>query len=710
MKIENIKINAYGNIENKEINLKDGINIIYGANESGKSTLLNYIMSSFYGISKTKDGKEYTDYDKYKPWNSQEFSGRIKYSLNNQETYEIFRDFNKKNPKIYNEKLEDITDTFEIDKKDGNKFFIEQTGVDKQTYLSTVVSMQQEVRLEEKDQNILIQKIANLAGTGEDNVSYKKAKEKLQNKIRDEIGTNKTTQRPINILQNEIEKIKNRIEEIKPSINKKYEIDNQKQEILEELKELNLEYKILMQLQEKEQNINNLEKEKELQQKNISENNKNIEELTKQKNAQTLEKEKYIERITNLTKEINKKEEQIEQIENKEKELENKHIENINAKKENKRDNIKIVLCVLIAIFMLSAIIGLVGLKNNLVAAISGIIAIILLVTLIQKNTKNKNAKKQLEKQKIEIEKIFTEKVKSLQEEKNKALEQKNEEMQGLEENSKYEKEIENKIAMLTGQIILLQKNNENIQKAGAETNTSIQELKSKNKEVIIEQYQNEIAREKLEKILNQSNVNISNLLEKINNKKINLKGLEIEENTVIPEIEKMATFKENLEEKQEEIQELKKQEEIIMLTMQNLDEAYEEMKTTITPKFTNNLSDTIQEISNKKYSKVTISDINGMVVENARGEYIEAGKLSTGTIDQLYLGLRLSMIDDISKETLPIILDETFAYFDNNRLENALSFLAKTLKNHQAIILTCSNREKEALEKIGIEYNLIKL
>ena len=317
---------------------------------------------------------------------------------------------------------------------------------------------------------------------------------------------------------------------------------------------------------------------------------------------------------------------------------------------------------------------------------------------------------KQLEKQKIEIEKIFTEKVKSLQQEKNKALEQKNEEMQGLEENSKYEKEIENKIAMLTGQIILLQKNNENIQKAGAETNTSIQELKSKNKEVIIEQYQNEIAREKLEKILNQSNVNISNLLEKINNKKINLKGLEIEENTVIPEIEKMATFKENLEEKQEEIQELKKQEEIIMLTMQNLDEAYEEMKTTITPKFTNNLSDTIQEISNKKYSKVTISDTNGMVVENARGEYIEAGKLSTGTIDQLYLGLRLSMIDDISKETLPIILDETFAYFDNNRLENALSFLAKTLKNHQAIILTCSNREKEALEKIGIEYNLIKL
>ena len=96
MKIENIKINAYGNLENKEINLKDKINIIHGANESGKSTLLNFIVSSFYGISKNKDGKELSDYDKYKPWNNEEFSGRIKYKLNNNEGYEVFRDFIQK--------------------------------------------------------------------------------------------------------------------------------------------------------------------------------------------------------------------------------------------------------------------------------------------------------------------------------------------------------------------------------------------------------------------------------------------------------------------------------------------------------------------------------------------------------------------------------------------------------------------------------------
>ena len=63
MKINNIKINAYGNIENKDIDLKDGINVIYGENESGKSTLLSYITNILYGISRTKDGKELSDFD-----------------------------------------------------------------------------------------------------------------------------------------------------------------------------------------------------------------------------------------------------------------------------------------------------------------------------------------------------------------------------------------------------------------------------------------------------------------------------------------------------------------------------------------------------------------------------------------------------------------------------------------------------------------------
>ena len=61
LKINKIKINSYGKIKNKEINLENNLNIIYGKNESGKSTLLSYIVNSFYGISKTKDGREISE-------------------------------------------------------------------------------------------------------------------------------------------------------------------------------------------------------------------------------------------------------------------------------------------------------------------------------------------------------------------------------------------------------------------------------------------------------------------------------------------------------------------------------------------------------------------------------------------------------------------------------------------------------------------------
>ena len=56
------------------------------------------------------------------------------------------------------------------------------------------------------------------------------------------------------------------------------------------------------------------------------------------------------------------------------------------------------------------------------------------------------------------------------------------------------------------------------------------------------------------------------------------------------------------------------------------------------------------------------------------------------------------------------IILDETFAYFDENRLENILRYLNENYKNRQIIMLTCTDREVKSLEKVGVEYNKIVL
>lgn len=699
MKIKNIKVNAYGNIENKDINLEEGINIIHGANESGKSTLLNYIISIFYGISRNKEGKALSDYEKYKPWSSNEFSGRISYKLENGEKYEIFRDFNKKNPKIYNDKLEDISDRFETDKKDGSKFFIEQMGIDKQMYLSTVVSTQEEVRLDEKNQNMLIQKIANLAGTGEDNVSYKKALIKLQEKIRDEIGTNKTSQKPINIIEKEIVEINNKIVETEKYRNRKYEIDAEKEQILSELKELEQQKQILQELQNSMKSEEETKNRLEIREKNRKDNIAKINELTNQKNTINAESERVQSAKNHMQDIIKGHKENIEKL--------NSEIEKIANEKEETQEKEKpsisfIVITVVLAIALICSIILI---KNYIVSGILGVAIIANIVFYVINKNKQKVNKAKL-REKINQEKQY--KREKLENQKQQIIANVNTTEKELEKQEEEEKQVNSELSMLKGQIILLEKNNEKITEEIEQDNKAIKEESNKNKQQIIEKYKDKNINDLL--YINDYQNCISKIEETINNNRIRIKGLEIEYNTIVPQLDEMVVLEEKREADKEKLAELREKESIINIAIENLMDAYEEMKTTITPKFTKNLSESIQKISSNKYNKVTINDENGMIIENNRGEYVEAIKLSTGTIDQLYLALRLSMIDELSKENLPIILDESFAYSDNNRLKNMLQYLTSDLNNHQTIIFTCTDREQKMLEAMNIPYNVVEL
>lgn len=709
MKIKNIKINAYGNIENRELNLKDNINIIHGENESGKSTLLSYIVNTLYGISKNKDGKEVSDYDKYKPWNNQEYSGKLSYELQNGEQYEIFRDFNKKNPKIYNSKLEDVTANFDTDKKEGSKFFVEQTGIDKQTYLSTVVSMQQEVRLEEKDQNILIQKIANLASSGEDNVSYKKAIQKLQEKIKDEIGTNKTAQKPINLIEKEINEISMKIEEIRPYQNRKYEIDGQKEEINYELEKLKIKKEILKELKENLQDCEMYKKEINIKENNKKQDTIKIGDLNDEKSKleeQLKIPQKQIEamqlNIESHQKEQEKVNQEIDQINEKIKQI------NIEKQKTIKKNPLKMVALFGLLAFIIWSVLTFTMIKNNsfTIIGIIGVLSFLVMNIVIVKKERKSKREQENKKQKYVEEK--SNEIKILEEKKQEINTQLNEIQLKINQEKEKEININNNLSMLIGQIMLLNKNNEQIEKELNETISKLENINNKKVAEIKQKYSIEIPEELLNKDVLDSKINQNE--EEINNKTIKTKELEIEEKNILQEVERLASYEERLELDKEKYKELRKNEEIINIAISNLQEAYEEMKTTITPKFTNSLSNSIKKISDNKYNRVTINDENGMIVENSRGEYIEAMRLSTGTIDQLYLSLRLSMVDELTKENLPIILDETFAYFDDERLANSLKFIYESLNGHQAIIFTCTNREKEILEKLGIDYNAIEL
>ena len=638
MKINKIKINSFGKLRNKEIEFKNGINILYGENESGKSTIMNFIKNTLYGISKNKKGKEISDYDKYKPWGKEEFSGKLEYTLDNNEKYEIYRDFNKKNPKIYNENSEDISKEFNINKKTGNEFFYEQTKVDEELFLSTVGMLQSEIKLEKNNQNILVQKLANLASTGDDNVSYKRAIERINRRQLDEIGTDRSKEKPINLLKKQIQDLEINKINLEQYQNKKYEIEENEKKLLNDLNNL--------------KNENNYYNEIKLliENKKIEKEKINIKENINKENN---------EKINLLKKEIEEKNKKINIEKNK------NHLKSKN--KINKKIKIYFLFLIIINIILLFI------LKNKFKYIILISIPIYLIISLIIKNKTNKKIRNNINQE-------INEKI--------------------------------NEIKIKENEINLIKINNEKLENEIKKLNNEFNLKNNLELEKIKIKYKNLINENKMSEKNNYENINLKlGLIQsKINDTQIEIHKLKLEKESVEPRLDKLAQIEEQLNNNYEKLNNLNNLNDSMEYAKNILEKSFEKMKNSVTPKFTNNLSETISQIFNNKYSKVKFNEENGLIVELENGDYVPADRLSIGTIDQLYLSLRISMIDELSEEKLPLFLDESFAYYDNNRLENALKYITNNLESRQTLIFTCANREKEILDKMGITYNYIEI
>lgn len=92
-----------------------------------------------------------------------------------------------------------------------------------------------------------------------------------------------------------------------------------------------------------------------------------------------------------------------------------------------------------------------------------------------------------------------------------------------------------------------------------------------------------------------------------------------------------------------------------------------------------------------------------------AKQREVAPESLSRGTLEQIYLALRLAAGNVLMKEEeMPIFLDEAFAMYDDQRLAKTLQTLAKMKR--QVIIFTCQRRECAVLEILGIPYHKITL
>lgn len=642
MKIDKLKINSYGRIENKDIELKQGINIIKGYNEAGKSTLLSFINSILYGIDKKKQNSYISEFDRYMPWISDDFSGSVKYTLDNNLKYEVFRNFKKKNPVIYDENKNDISKLFKST-KNGIDFLEEQTGIDKVTFQNSGISYQKLVVLDEKEKSQMVQKMTNLVSTGEENISYNNLLKKLSNRQIEEIGTSRTKKRPINDIEEALLKLEQEKQEIYNTREKKNKIILDRKEVQNEFSEIDIKREFINEVKEYylEAGVN-------------KDSNVNIYSEIKQKQDRIFDLKQ--EKIDTITKESP-------------------------FEKSKGRNGIFtgifIILGVILGILTLIHYGVIEGYKEQfdiltykgtsyyLHAGLLLLLIYLLVVTFSYLFSKNKIDK----------------------------------EMAEAEENNRL---IEKEVFGLRKEIMVLEKEMEKEQEVIADSNkVYVENIKIKYKEKLSDKYITEVLNKKPGELAIES--------KKIENKYQNiifkLSAIDAEKNIMEKTVFKLSEITEKIEKLQEEKEELLNYNKAFDIAKELLIKSYDELKDNIGPMFNDRLSYIASKITENKYNDISINRSNEIKVRNESGDLVDLELLSTGTIEQINLALRIAMLETVSKEKLPLILDEAFAFYDDKRLENVLYFLLEEYKERQVIIFTCSQREIDILQDKDVNY-----
>ena len=611
MKIDDFKINNYGKIENSEVSLQNGINLIKGYNEAGKSTILSFLNSMLYGIDKTKKGN-ISEYDKYLPWLSTNFSGSMNYRLDNGNTYYVFRDFKKKTPIILDRNRNDITANFKQSKK-GIDFLEEQIGVDKKTFQNTSISYQKLVVLDDKNKAEMSGKLANLISTGEENYSYDDIIKRLNNKQLEEVGTSRTKKRPINNLEERILKLEQERREVLNIKDKKERMTEEREETQKKFATVGYIKQMITEIKE-----NFLKKE--------------------------TEKKIYTE-IYN-------------RIEKKKEEIEEKKKERIDViTKEKVFDRIKWIYLILTLIAIPTA--------YFYIYSLIGYVLLLIFIYIIAKNNSDKR-------------------------------------MADLEEKNR---SVEKELNILRKDVI---QDERVIQKEKKEFEERFENVKKE----MFQKYKNFVNREYLERILKKDIEGVfkeaSEIEKEYENTMYRLSQINAERNVVESTSGRLAEIVEELEELKQEREKLLNYNDTIEIAKEVLKESYDELKNNVGPEFDKKLSYIVKKITNGKYDDVYIDINHNIKMKTEHGEYVNLERFSTGTIEQVNLALRLAYIDTISKESLPIILDEAFAFYDDERLANIMRFLSQEYIDRQVIIFTCSNREKKIIDEENIPANVV--
>lgn len=134
-----------------------------------------------------------------------------------------------------------------------------------------------------------------------------------------------------------------------------------------------------------------------------------------------------------------------------------------------------------------------------------------------------------------------------------------------------------------------------------------------------------------------------------------------------------------------------------IELAMSTLARANTQLQGRFSPALGTRAAEIFGRLTGGAYTGVILDKALHVSAESAdAGVPRDAGYLSAGAADQLYLAVRLAVCDLVlpSENAVPIVLDDALASFDDARCAAALDYLRKEAETRQILLFTCHSRE----------------
>ena len=760
MKINSINISSFGGLKNVKLSFENGFNVVYGNNENGKTTIMNFIKMMFYGTERGSAQLSKNLRKKYTPWDNSGMAGSIDFE-NDGRNYRIERSFGSSNSTDKATLIDlDLGNRESVSADIGVKLFGMSTAAFERSIFIGQFGFPENNSVAEGE---ISSKLSNLTLTGDQAISFDEVNARLQNakfSLMSKSGKAGIYDKNLITARELTEKIEN-AKQIQ------LEIENKKQlsdEIKNKILKLSAQAEQIKTKIDGEQDFRNAEKLRELltlkqklddlNQTLMLENGQTADEmfvrkvefcLSKIESFETkinakLNENKIIEQNLELAlnpsvdatpeklSELTKKLEELE----KEKENTARKILELSAKPKAKGGIIWLILGIIFGIASVPAFLTNLS-KIFALVAIACALVLVLIFVLSTLKAKNKNAACETETVNLRLKE--NQLISIISSEKanitaiNTALNsnaQIIEKQKELLVNNKNELELlEKEKAIETDTLFELFKRYKSVENITAIKEELIEISKKAAEQKEIKQNINYILKD-------VGNISYDEAKQKLENIKtpsetdINFDSLKAEHETVLAEITEQKTAlasllteikslslnlgntendKKILAELKTKIASQKEYCDCLDIASSVLADSFIEVRRSFGSVLEKKASDIFKGITGGKYQSMSISKSFEIAVEKADtfgGKEIDY--LSSGTADQAYLSLRLAVCELMAQDgdLFPVLLDDALAQYDDNRTKTALEFFNEYSKNGQIIMFTCHNSVLDASKKTG--------